>query len=188
VIELAEALTPQGVHVLDAPVSGTPDVAARGELLIIAGGDPEVIEGCSPIFRALGNRIVPVGGVGLAKKVKLANNMLGCLILLGTLELLAWAEKAGVPRQAIYQVLGQTAVRSGTFVRHTEQLESNYQEYVEKRVTYHKDLRLLLEEARALGANLPLATQAWQLLDASRDSPGGWQTIRSLRAYYQSLV
>ncbi|MBI2917753.1 MAG: NAD(P)-dependent oxidoreductase [Chloroflexi bacterium] len=186
VIEVQQALAGQGVEVLDAPVSGTPDVAARGELLIVAGGPPALVDRCLPVLRSLGHRVVRVGEVGTAKKVKLANNMLGALALLGTLEVLAWADQAGVPREAIYQVLGQTGVCSGNFVRHVQQQAGNPEGYAQKRVTYHKDLRLLLEEAQAAGMPLPVAQQAWQVLDASKDSAGGWQTVASLLAYYQA--
>lgn len=188
VVEVQQALARQGVEVLDAPVSGTPDVAARGALLIVAGGPQELVDRCTPVLRALGDRIVRVGEVGTAKKVKLANNMLGCLNLLGALEVLAWADRAGVPREAIYQVLGQTGVATANFVRHVQQETGNRQEYVQKRVTFHKDLRLLLEEARAIGAPVPVAEEAWRVLDAARDSPGGWQTVASLLAYYQRLA
>ncbi len=186
VVEVQQALARQGVEVLDAPVSGTPDVAARGDLLIVAGGPGPLVDRCTPVLQALGKRIVRVGEVGTAKKVKLANNMVGCLALLATLEVLAWADSAGVPREAIYQVLGQTGVASGNFVRHVQQSAHSPADYGRKRVTYHKDLRLLLEEAKSLGLPLPVAQEAWQVLDGAKDSAGGWQTVASLLAYYRS--
>src|SRR5690349_15098135 len=73
---VAASLTPQGVRVLDAPVSGGVPGAVEGTLCIMAGGPVEVLEACWPILAHLGREIVHVGGApGDGDVAKTINNM-----------------------------------------------------------------------------------------------------------------
>ena len=73
--ELAARVRERGVRLVDAPVSGA-DAAAKGELLVIAGGSDDDIASCMPMFDCYAGKVVNVGGLGAAQAVKLINNAL----------------------------------------------------------------------------------------------------------------
>jgi 3-hydroxyisobutyrate dehydrogenase-like beta-hydroxyacid dehydrogenase len=91
---LADRLAPLGVTVVDAPVSGGPVVARQGELAIMVGADDEAYARVAPVLEAYG-KPVHVGPVGHGEVAKLANNLMGAVIVLGIAEGLALAARAG---------------------------------------------------------------------------------------------
>ncbi len=73
---VATAVAGVGADALDAPVSGgAPAVAAR-RLLVMVGGDPDVLERARPVFASFGNPIVHLGPIGSGQMGKLVNNVL----------------------------------------------------------------------------------------------------------------
>jgi 3-hydroxyisobutyrate dehydrogenase len=74
--ELAETAATKGVSVIDAPVSGGGPAAAEGRLLVMIGGDPDIVERCRPVFATYAEPIVHLGGVGSGQVTKLLNNLL----------------------------------------------------------------------------------------------------------------
>ena len=62
------------ITLLDAPVSGSKDPAAQGQLTVFASGPDSARERVTPLFDALGQRTVWVGPVGSGTRVKLVNN------------------------------------------------------------------------------------------------------------------
>lgn len=75
VVQLARRVGEQGVHLVDAPVSGG-DAAASGQLLVITAGGDEQRARCAPMFATYAGRVVSVGDVGAAQAAKLVNNSL----------------------------------------------------------------------------------------------------------------
>src|SRR5262249_28278809 len=63
-VAIGRRLAAAGVGVLDAPVSGGPVKAAAGELVIMAGGPPDVFERCRPVLETLASHLVHVGPTG----------------------------------------------------------------------------------------------------------------------------
>lgn len=76
--ELARAGAERDVVVIDAPVSGGPDAALAGSLVLAVGGDEAVVEKCRPVFETFADLIVHLGPVGSAQVAKLVNNALFC--------------------------------------------------------------------------------------------------------------
>jgi 3-hydroxyisobutyrate dehydrogenase len=74
--ELAKKAGAQGVSVIDAPVSGGGQAAAKGRLLVMAGGDPDVLQRCRPVFETYADAIVHLGDLGSGQTTKLLNNLL----------------------------------------------------------------------------------------------------------------
>ena len=73
VAALVDAERPD-VMLLDAPVSGSKDPAARGQLTIFASGPDEALPRVAPLFGALGQRTIWVGPVGAGSRLKVVNN------------------------------------------------------------------------------------------------------------------
>jgi 3-hydroxyisobutyrate dehydrogenase len=73
---LAKDADAQGVSVIDAPVSGGGPAAAEGRLLVMVGGDADVVERCRPVFATYADPVVHLGDVGSGQTTKLLNNLL----------------------------------------------------------------------------------------------------------------
>jgi 3-hydroxyisobutyrate dehydrogenase-like beta-hydroxyacid dehydrogenase len=102
---MAEEARANGVRYLDAPVTGSKDAAAGGELLFLVGGDATDLEVCHPLLSSLGKRIVYVGAHGLGSALKMVNNLLGAVSMAAFAEGAALGQALGVPRQTIFDVL-----------------------------------------------------------------------------------
>ena len=74
--QAAEAAAAKGIAVVDCPVSGSPNEARAGKLILIAGGDRADVTRAEPILKLLGNDWKYTGPVGTAKVVKIVNNMM----------------------------------------------------------------------------------------------------------------
>lgn len=74
--ELAKKAGAQGVSVIDAPVSGGGPAAAEGRLLVMVGGDADVVERCRPVFETYADAVVHLGDLGSGQTTKLLNNLL----------------------------------------------------------------------------------------------------------------
>jgi 3-hydroxyisobutyrate dehydrogenase-like beta-hydroxyacid dehydrogenase len=95
-VELERRLTPLGVDVLDAPVSGGPVKAAAGELAIMVGGSELVLMSRRPVLEALS---------GHGEIAKLVNNLMGAVIVVGIAEGLALAAKAGADVRRVCEAI-----------------------------------------------------------------------------------
>ena len=73
--ELAAHAEQRGITVVDAPVGGGGPAAAEGKLLVMTGGDEQVITQCTPVFETFADTIVRLGDVGAGQLAKLVNNL-----------------------------------------------------------------------------------------------------------------
>ena len=102
---MADEARANGVRYLDAPVTGSKDAAASGELTFMVGGDATDLEVCRPLLSSMGKRIVHVGGHGLGSALKMVNNLLGAVAMAAFAEGAALGQALGVPRQTIFDAL-----------------------------------------------------------------------------------
>lgn len=104
--ELAAAHRDREQAMVAAPVLGRPDVAAAGQLGIVAGGPPDAVRRCEPLFALMGSRTFHAGPEpASASAVKLANNfVLGCAIEAMS-EAFSLVRKYDVPARLFYDVM-----------------------------------------------------------------------------------
>jgi 3-hydroxyisobutyrate dehydrogenase len=100
---LAETVQSRGIGVVECPVSGARPRAENGTLVLIAGGDPAVIERCRPGLEPMGT-IHFCGGLGAAMAIKLANNALAIGTFTILLEVRAVARAYGADMEALMAV------------------------------------------------------------------------------------
>ncbi|MFB3814185.1 MAG: NAD(P)-dependent oxidoreductase [Terriglobales bacterium] len=93
-------------NLVAAPVLGRPDLAAAGQLGIVAGGPADAVGRCEPLFRVMGRQTLQAGTKPeSALAVKLANNLvLGCAIE-AMAEAFSLVRKYGVEPQVFYEVM-----------------------------------------------------------------------------------
>lgn len=178
-IELADALRPRDIHVVDAPVSGGGGAAAKGELAVMVGADREVYERIKPAFKQFASMVIHAGEPGAGTRMKLARNMLTFTSYAAACEAMKLAEAAGID-------LGQL----GRVVRHTDALTGGpgaimvredmttlapdhwlHDAFTHTRGLGEKDLSLALALGEATNVDLPLATVALQNLAAGLGVP-----------------
>ena len=106
----------RGQRYISAPVFGRPDAAAAAKLFVVASGDPADVMKATPLFNAIGQRVFTVGDLpAAANLVKLCGNF-AILSAIETLaEAMALAEKGGVPKATLLEVLTGTLFDAPVF-------------------------------------------------------------------------
>lgn len=177
--QLANELKPQGIHIVDAPVSGGATAAAEGKLATMVGADREVYERIKPAFKHWAAMVVHAGEPGAGTRMKLARNMLTFTSYAAACEAMKLAEAAGLDLQALGRVVRHTdALTSGPgaiMVRdHMNDIEPDdflYESFVHARGLGEKDLSLALELGESVSVDLPLAQLAYRGLAAGLGVP-----------------
>lgn len=105
--ELSETAAAQGVSVIDAPVSGGGPAAAEGTLLVMVGGEEEVVDRCRPVFATYADPIVHLGPLGSGQVTKILNNLLFSANLGSAITTLELGDALGVPRDKLCEVLNR---------------------------------------------------------------------------------
>ncbi len=94
-----------GASYLEAPLSGGTAGAEKGQLTLMVGGDPSVLELARPALEPFAGLIVHVGGPGAGQVVKLCNNLIYAAQMLATAEATVMADKSGVDLFKLHEVL-----------------------------------------------------------------------------------
>lgn len=110
--EIAEKAAAQGVSVIDAPVSGGGPAAEEGTLLVMAGGDEDVVDRCRPVFATYADPIVHLGPLGSGQNAKILNNLLFSANLGSAVSTLELGESLGIPRDKLVEVVNRGSATS----------------------------------------------------------------------------
>jgi len=110
--ELAKKAAAQDVSVIDAPVSGGGPAAAAGRLLVMVGGDADVVERCRPVFGTYADPVVHLGGLGSGQTAKLLNNLLFTANLGTAATALSLARTLGVDADRLTEVVARSSGNS----------------------------------------------------------------------------
>lgn len=108
--ELEPSVSAAGAALIDTPVSGSVSTVEAGKLLVMAGGDPAAVEVARPALEAFASRIVHLGPLGAGATMKLVVNAVVHALNGALAEALVLAERAGVDREAAYEVIAASAV------------------------------------------------------------------------------
>lgn len=108
---LAEAAAARECYFLDAPVLGSREAAADGQLTVLVGGDASVLDQQRDVLLAMGQRIIHVGPNGASAFFKLANNQFVAVLIAALGESLQLIERAKLDRNAALEMLAGAASR-----------------------------------------------------------------------------
>ena len=103
-----------GISFLDAPVSGGVGGATAGTLTFMVGGTDQAFTMAGPLFEAMGQKSVHCGTAGNGQAAKICNNMILGITMIGTCEAFALADKLGLDRQAMFDVVSTSSGYSWT--------------------------------------------------------------------------
>ncbi|TYB87957.1 3-hydroxyisobutyrate dehydrogenase [Oceaniovalibus sp. ACAM 378] len=159
-----------GLAALDAPVSGGVGGAAAGTLTFMIGGDLAAVETCGPLFDAMGSRAVHCGAAGMGQAAKICNNMILGVTMIATCEAFALADKLGLGRQAMFDVVSTSSGSSWSMntycpapgIGPKSPSDNGYVPGFTADLML-KDLRLSQQAAVAVDADTPLGHAAQEL-------------------------
>jgi len=149
--EMGERLAERDVHMLDAPISGGSEGAAKGTLSIMVGGEAGQVERAMPLFNAMGKAITHVGPLGSGQKVKLVNQILVVVNALAVSEALVFAQAAGLDLEKTLEAVVPGAAGSWMLANRGPQVIKRDWRPGFTIDLQQKDLRLVTEAAGELG-------------------------------------
>ncbi len=147
-----------GVGYVSAPVLGRPDVAASGQLNVLAAGDPSAVAKVRPILETIGGRVWDLGAEApKANAAKVACNMMITFAIEGMAEAVALTEANGLERARFFELMLGTLFGSRAYQVYSEIIAAERYEPAGFKATLGlKDLRLASEAAQEAGAALPM--------------------------------
>ncbi len=173
-VESARAVADQavaaGLLAVDAPVSGGVGGAAGGTLTFMAGGSAEAFAKADPLFDIMGQKAVHCGDSGAGQAAKICNNMILGITMAGTCEAFALADKLGLDRQKMFDVVSTSSGYSWTMnaycpapgVGPVSPADNDYKPGFASELML-KDLRLSQQAAEAVDADTPMGQRATEL-------------------------
>jgi 3-hydroxyisobutyrate dehydrogenase len=186
--ELAADAKTRDIHWLDAPVSGGEKGAIEGTLTIMVGGDREALERVRPVFDAMGKRITHFGPAGQGQSAKLCNQIMTAINLLSVCEAMVFGKKAGLDLATLHGALTGGAANSWALeVLGKKMIDGDFAPAFMVRLQ-QKDLRLVLEAARANNTPLVGASLVHQLLAAVEAEGNGDAGTQSLVRLIEKLA
>ncbi len=150
-------------HMLDAPVSGGSEGAARGTLAIMVGGKAEQVARAMPVLQAMGQAITHVGDHGAGQMVKLVNQILVANSMLALGEAFLFAQAGGLDLEKTLRAVEGGAAGSWTLSNRGPQLIERDWRPGFAIDLQQKDLRLILDAADALGVPVLGSSTAFHL-------------------------
>ena len=161
--ELAAVHAEAGVGYVSAPVLGRPDIAAKGELNILAAGKREAVETVRPLLEVLGKKVWDMGEEPpRANAAKIAANMMLTMAIEAMAEAAVLTEANGLPRTAFFELILGTLFGGRAYETYSANIAKETYEPGFKARLGLKDLRLATEAAEDAGHRLPM-------LDAVRE-------------------
>ncbi len=185
---VAKELAPSGVAMVDAPVSGGEKGAIDAALSIMAGGEPQDFERALPLFQALGKTITHMGPLGTGGFTKLANQIIVGINLTAIGEALVFGTKAGVDPQKMIRALSGGLANSKCLEMKSEKILSGDFAPGFKIDLHFKDLNLIHDAAKSVGASIPMAALVEQVFAAMRAGGRGGFDHSGVITFFEDLA
>jgi 3-hydroxyisobutyrate dehydrogenase-like beta-hydroxyacid dehydrogenase len=181
---LAERVEGQGVNLIEMPISGTSVQVARGDGVGLVGGDVDDVALAKPALEAICPRLHYLGAVGNGSRAKLAVNLTLGLNRAALAEGLVFGSRLGLDPVAFLEVLKGSAAYSQVMdVKGPLMARREFRNPHSRVDQSLKDFKLMLDQARACGQDLPFATvYARMLEDCMAHGEGGWDNAAILEA------
>lgn len=170
-----------GYEMVDAPVSGGIAAANGGTLTFMVGGTDSAFARAEPILAAMGKAVIHAGGSGAGQAAKICNNMLLGASMIATCETFKLAEKLGLDLQTFYDISSKASGQNWSMTSYCPvpgvgpqtPADNGYQGGFAT-ILMLKDLKLAMEAAQSVDADVPMGKRAAELYAAfERGGHGG---------------
>jgi 3-hydroxyisobutyrate dehydrogenase len=177
---VAEQASTAGLSALDAPVSGGVGGAEAGTLTFMVGGADAAVALCRPLFDVMGQKAVHCGASGMGQAAKICNNMILGVTMIATCEAFALADKLGLDRTAMFDVVSTSSGYSWSMnaycpapgVGPKSPADNGYKPGFAAELML-KDLRLSQQAAEAVNADTPMGQTATTLYQTFVEEEAG---------------
>ena len=168
-----EAATARGLVAVDAPVSGGIAAANAGTLTFMVGGTDAGFVRAEPILGLMGKAVIHAGDAGAGQAAKICNNMLLGASMVATCETLALAQKLGLDPQKFFDIASVSSGQCWSLTSYaplpgvgpTTPADNDYKGGFAAALML-KDLRLAMEAAASVDADVPMGAKARELYEA----------------------
>jgi 3-hydroxyisobutyrate dehydrogenase len=170
-----------GYDMVDAPVSGGIAAANGGTLTFMVGGSDTAFARTEPILAAMGKAVIHAGASGAGQAAKICNNMLLGASMIATCESFALAERLGLDLQTFYDISSKASGQNWSMTSYcpvpgvgpTSPADNDYQGGFATALML-KDLKLAMEAAKSVDADVPMGARAAELYaQFEADGKGG---------------
>ena len=181
---LAPLVAQKGATLIDTPVSGSVSVVESGTLTLMVGGDQAALDRARPVLDAFAKSIFHLGDVGAGATMKLVVNSLVHSLNVAVSEALVLAEKAGLDRQAVYDVF-ESGAGGAPYVKYKRAafLQPGEVPVAFSLALVAKDQELIHDLAQQVGARMDQAEASRQLVAEALDAQMGERDISEVAEF-----
>lgn len=178
--KVTAAAVTAGYEMVDAPVSGGIAAANGGTLTFMVGGTVAAFAKAEPTLDVMGKAVIHAGSSGAGQAAKICNNMLLGASMIATCETFAMAEKLGLDLQTFYDISSKASGQNWSMTSYcpvsgvgpTSPADNEYQGGFATALML-KDLKLAMEAAKSVGADVPMGERAADLYQSFADAGQG---------------
>ena len=157
---ISEKFLEFGIHKLDIPVMGGPNVAITGDLVMMASGNKESFEECKEVFEKIANKVFFLGEEGVAHSIKLAMNLQITMLALALSEGITLVKKADVDPKVFLEILNSTYFKTGMSENKAFKMIDGKYDPTFTLENLKKDITTMTHAAKSLGIKLPMIEKA----------------------------
>jgi 3-hydroxyisobutyrate dehydrogenase-like beta-hydroxyacid dehydrogenase len=169
---LHQEASARGVDLLDLAISGSTPAVETGTVTLLAGGDQDIFQKCTPIYESIAKQWFLIGPASSGIRMKLVVNLLLGVDMQAIAEAVSLGEHLRIDRSVLLDVLSKTTVIPPAFVGKIQKIKDNdYSPEFPLRLM-SKDMDLVMEAAKTSGADLPAARVAQSVLASNLSSDG----------------
>lgn len=162
--QFAEAWQAVGCDYVDAALSGTPELAARGKLKLLAGGTTDQIAHLHVLAAPYAAEVIHAGATGSGHMLRLVAGMMGYGIAALSAEILTLAEASGIDPGRVHQMITGTGADSRTF----QAVHSVMREGAQGGQRRALPIASVTRDLSVLAGMVPDAAPSTRMLDAMR--------------------
>ena len=181
--EIAKQFAEHGITMLDTPVMGGPNVAIKGELVLMASGNKEAFEKHKEIFETIANKTFFLGDNGTAHSVKLSMNLQIAMLALSLSEGITLAKGAGVDPKVFLSILNSTYFKTGMSENKAYKMIKDEFPATFTLENLKKDLDTINQAAKEFGLSLPITTKAGEIYQNAIEDGFGELDYTGILAY-----
>lgn len=180
--ELAEHASALGLAFIDAPVSGGEPGAINGQLTVMCGGAQGDFDRAQGVIAHYAQAVTRLGEVGAGQLCKMVNQITVAGLLQGLAEAIAFGQQANLDMGKVLAVISKGAAQSWQLDNRGHTMANDEFDFGFAVDWMRKDLGLVLDEAKANGARLPVTALVDQFYaDLQAMGGGRWDTSSLIR-------
>ncbi len=178
--KISEKAREKGAYALDAPVSGGDIGAKEGRLTVMVGGEKETFEKVRPIVENFSSELRFFGPAGSGQHTKMVNQIMVAGTMTGMIEMFAYAQKAGLNLEEVVKTVSGGAAQNRSLDNYGSRIIK--EDYSPGFFVKHfvKDLKIALNESKAMNLELPATQQAFELYKTLEDKGHGDEGTQAL--------